>query len=307
MARKVKAEKSKKTPKEKDVRKKRKTREEKSEKSTKKSKTAKRDKEEKSTKKSKAEKVVKKSKKVKDEDKKSKKAKDKDKQRKKKRQREDDDEDEEIQVESKKSKKSKTDVAKAVFNPYANLDDTLDDIDKDLGLGGSSLNLDEERQHTGSLVLDMVVGKGLTAGWYTVFGPEQSCKSTGAMTMMTASLTSNVPILSYWDFEGCLTGSTKITVNGAETTFSKMLEGIKLQPGQCVLATGMGLNIKTACGEQRIGGFAYKGAQPTTIIETDGGKELSGFKHPVLAVTGDGLLKWTYMEELRVGDQVVTQ
>ena len=136
------------------------------------------------------------------EDKKSKRASAKDKETKKSKRRKDDDENTE-DVSTKKHKRSKLAVAVANgFNPYAELDDTLDNIDKDLGLGGSSLNLEDDRVHTGSLVLDMVVGKGVTAGWYTVFGPEQSCKSTGAMTMMIASMMSSVPILSYWDFEG---------------------------------------------------------------------------------------------------------
>lgn len=144
----------------------------------------------------------KKSKKASKEDRKSRLASAKDKEHKKSKKSRGDDEDNEG-ASTKKGKRSKLDVAAANgFNPYDDLDEVLDSIDKDLGLGGSSLNLDEERMHTGSLVLDMVVSKGITAGWYTVFGPEQSCKSTSALTMLTAALTSNVPILSYWDFEG---------------------------------------------------------------------------------------------------------
>ncbi len=221
MARAAKAEKTKKTSKkskDEDVKKKRKTaKAEKAEKpaKVKKSKRTKDEDESPKSKKSKkgarAEKAEKtKGKKVKaekteKEDRKSKKSKAKDTERKKKRGKsEDDDEEDEAPAKgSKKLKRKKLDEAiHDAFNPYGNIDDVLDTIDKDLGLGGSSLNLEEARQHTGSLVLDLVVGKGLTAGWYTSFGPEQSCKSTGAMTMLIASLMSAVPILSYWDYEG---------------------------------------------------------------------------------------------------------
>lgn len=113
-----------------------------------------------------------------------------------------DDDDDEPTTKAGKRKKLDAAVTKAMFNPYANSDAMADAIDKDLGMGGSSLNLDDDRMHTGSLVMDLVFGKGITAGWYTVFGPEQSCKSTGAMTILTAAVVSSVPFLSYWDYEG---------------------------------------------------------------------------------------------------------
>lgn len=89
-----------------------------------------------------------------------------------------------------------------VFNPLGDIDDEIDEIEKSYALTGASLGSDEDRQHTGLLELDLILGKGIKAGWYTFFGAEQSCKSTGASTWMTAALNSNVPIIQMWDYEG---------------------------------------------------------------------------------------------------------
>lgn len=82
------------------------------------------------------------------------------------------------------------------------LDDQLDGIEKNYSLNSSSVSSNETRLSTGLLTLDLILGKGIVPGWYTVFGPEQSCKSTGATTFMGAALNSNVPITAYFDFEG---------------------------------------------------------------------------------------------------------
>lgn len=94
------------------------------------------------------------------------------------------------------SKKEKT------FQPYGDLDSFLDTIERKVDLTETTLNKNEGRMSTGLLMLDLVLGGGLTAGWYTNFGMEQSCKSTGAMTVLMASLTQNVPIIYYCDYEG---------------------------------------------------------------------------------------------------------
>lgn len=103
-----------------------------------------------------------------------------------------------------RSKKTE-DESKAAFNPYADIDDTLDAIEKHIGLSESTMDKSEVRQSTGNLVLDLILGGGITAGWYTNFGPEQSCKSTGASTMLAAAVRDQVPIISMWDYEGSST------------------------------------------------------------------------------------------------------
>lgn len=115
--------------------------------------------------------------------------------------------DEEVVV-TRKVRASK-DEAKptALFNPLLNIDDQLDAIEKDYTLSGSSMDPDEIRQPTGLLTIDLILSKGLVPGWYTFFGPEQSCKSTGASTFMGAALNSGIPVISYWDFEGSVNHS----------------------------------------------------------------------------------------------------
>ncbi len=81
-------------------------------------------------------------------------------------------------------------------------DDTLDAIEKGYGLTAASFDPDEERQSTGLLMLDIMLGKGILPAWYTFAGAEQSAKSTTVTTIMTAGLNSNIPIIQMWDYEG---------------------------------------------------------------------------------------------------------
>lgn len=111
-----------------------------------------------------------------------------------------------------KTKGSKTKTAKKgedaeddeikFFNPLENLDDDLDAIEKDYSLSGASLGEGETRTSTGFLEIDTIIGGGILPGWYTFFGGEQSCKSTGANTIMAAALHSEVAAISMWDYEG---------------------------------------------------------------------------------------------------------
>ena len=89
-----------------------------------------------------------------------------------------------------------------VFNPYLNIDLLLDKLERDVGITGNSFIPNEKRQTSGLLCIDLLMGGGILPGWYTVYGKEQSCKSTLAMTALIASLHSGIPIISYFDYEG---------------------------------------------------------------------------------------------------------
>lgn len=87
--------------------------------------------------------------------------------------------------------------------PGFEVDDVLDSIERRIGVGSTGLGGDNEaRMSTGNLVLDIILGGGLTAGWYTNFGKEQSCKSTGAMTIVASAVAQGVPICAFYDYEG---------------------------------------------------------------------------------------------------------
>lgn len=84
------------------------------------------------------------------------------------------------------------------------LDEGLGKIRKNLGISGSSFDPDEPRLHTGLLTLDVLLGGGIVSGgWYTLFGGEQSCKTTLAMTIMASLIKQKFKgRASYWDYEG---------------------------------------------------------------------------------------------------------
>ncbi len=84
------------------------------------------------------------------------------------------------------------------------LDAGLAKTRKNLGLSGSSFDPDEPRLHTGLLCLDVLIGGGIVSGgWYTLYGGEQSAKTTLAMTIMASLLKQKFAgRASYWDYEG---------------------------------------------------------------------------------------------------------
>lgn len=92
--------------------------------------------------------------------------------------------------------------AKKALATNLDLADALDAIEKHYGMSGSSVSKDEPRQDTGLLVIDLILGRGLVPGWYTIFGPEQSCKSTTAVTILANMLNSLVDVILYFDYEG---------------------------------------------------------------------------------------------------------
>lgn len=93
------------------------------------------------------------------------------------------------------------------------LDEGLGKIRKNLGLSGSSFDPDEPRLHTGLLSLDVLIGGGIVSGgWYTLYGGEQSAKTTLAMTIKAALINQKFEgRASYWDYEG--SGSPEYIAN----------------------------------------------------------------------------------------------
>ena len=197
--------------------------------------------------------------------------------------------------------------AKSAFNPYGKLDAVLDDIEKHIGLSESSMDTSERRLSTGMLMLDIVLGGGLTAGWYTNFGQEQTCKTTGAVTILSAALNSDVPILGYWDYEGCLSYDAQVVINGKRQHLGDLFVGMNLLPYQAIDTRNLNITIDSPCGPQPVVAACYKGSKPITRIEIDGGQALEGYKHPVLVCTAAGCLQWKYLEELVIGDNLVVK
>lgn len=197
-----------------------------------------------------------------------------------------------------------------VFNPYGNIDDMLDDIDKKVGLSDSGLDRTEQRLSTGLLMLDIILGGGITAGWYTNFGQEQSCKTTGAVTILAAALNSNVPLLSYWDYEGCYTINTNLVTNFGNVPFSDILSKFNLSPVQPVEKSFFdveGLEVETIGRMVKVDKLYYSGVKPVSRLTTESGKVFEGFAHPFLCLDTEGNLVYRKLENLKPGDKIVKQ
>jgi RecA/RadA recombinase len=86
---------------------------------------------------------------------------------------------------------------------YGDLDSILHDIETNIGLSQVDIKANKITTSTGLLSLDLMTSGGLvTGGWYTFFGGEQSCKSTLASTQMANAITTKIPYLLYFDYEG---------------------------------------------------------------------------------------------------------
>lgn len=119
--------------------------------------------------------------------------------------------------------KSAPKVSAGYARALAALDDQLDVIEKDYGLTSSSVDNTSARVSTNLLSLDIILARGLVPGLYTIFGPEQSCKSTGATTLLAAALETDVPVIQVWDFEGSTSGeylASILRVNGIKAEVS---------------------------------------------------------------------------------------
>ncbi len=91
------------------------------------------------------------------------------------------------------------------FNPFAHIEDEIDNMEKKFGLTSMSISEVEDRFDSGLLCVNLQMAGGLLAGgWYTFFGGEQSCKTTLA-TCVLGSITRQEDFLgrsAFFDYEG---------------------------------------------------------------------------------------------------------
>ena len=89
------------------------------------------------------------------------------------------------------------------FTPdYASI---LKGVERKFKLTSSSTDIAARRQtaiSTGLLATDLIIGGGLLPGWSTVFGGEQSCKSTFKQHVAISSVEHEVPLILDFDYEG---------------------------------------------------------------------------------------------------------
>lgn len=215
------------------------------------------------------------------------------------------------EVRVKKGKRAKEDSPsedlEAVETDPSGLEDfdaILDALEKDVGL--SSVNpASRVNTSTGLLSLDLMLEGGLvTGGWYTFFGGEQSSKSTLAMTQLArAAVLRQIPILMYFDFEGCVTEDTLVSTPEGQKPIKDLVKGLTLAPGSYA---DVDFTINSVDGPVQIHKVFYSGVKPITRIELENRLSLKGNNHPVLVRTEAGLA-WKDIENIKEGDRVIVK
>jgi RecA/RadA recombinase len=107
------------------------------------------------------------------------------------------------------------------FDPTLFYSSTIDAISRKQGVD-SDLMEEVKPLSTGNLMLDIVYGGGIRPAMMTHAGWEQSCKTTGALTIMASAIKAKIPINSLWDFEGSTANSKKYVANILRTAGLKV-------------------------------------------------------------------------------------
>lgn len=134
-----------------------------------------------------------------------------------------------------------------------------------------------------------------------------SHNSTLVMNQMARAINTPIPYIIYADYEGCVTKDTKIRINGEYIEIEKLIPGDILEnpPKDKAYILVEDLRVDTI-GDLVDANLYYGGYQKITKIETEDGNTLKGSNHPVLVLTEDGGAIWKNIEEVKVGDRVLT-
>ncbi|QJT71190.1 protein RecA [Vibrio phage vB_VcorM_GR11A] len=85
----------------------------------------------------------------------------------------------------------------------------LDDLEREFKLAASSVDTEARKStcvSSGLLMTDLMLAGGIYGGgWYTILGPEGSCKTTHLMCWLEQLFMSDIPIIQHWDYEGSTT------------------------------------------------------------------------------------------------------
>ena len=197
------------------------------------------------------------------------------------------------------------------FDYKAFLTETMDSVTTRLNFDSDPIE-SATPMSTGMLVLDLLYGGGIRAGWYTNFGKEQSSKTTGALVIAANAVKAGVPIISYSDFEGCVTSDTYISVNGGQQVMLKDLFDLRYArnwvPNTLVNQFADVDTIDTANNGYRTAKaqLFYKGCYPVTRVSLNTGHSLDCYNHKFFVFQKNRLsIKHDY--ELEIGDLVLVR
>lgn len=186
--------------------------------------------------------------------------------------------------------------------------DVVDEVDRKVHLSDVS-TFSSHRMSTGLACLDLVFGGGIVPGMYTFAGQEQSCKTTTMLTILGASLRKRVPLLQFWDAEGCLVESTTYLSRGKAVPLRELfdLSSVNLSLGPRWVGMFQLIDTHSNSGKflERPAQLYYGGKKETTKVTLEDGTTLEGARHPVFVLSEDGSVVEKMIEDLSPGDTLL--
>lgn len=112
------------------------------------------------------------------------------------------------------------------FDRESRMMSLLGELEKKIGINAISLGT-EDRMDSGLCCLNILLGGGYAPGFYINYGPEQSAKTTMAITTLGSSVESKVDLRVLWDAENSSGSSTDYISNifntmGVRTTVEQL-------------------------------------------------------------------------------------
>ena len=103
-----------------------------------------------------------------------------------------------------------------LFDYNSLLVESIDEISRRQGFDSDALE-DTPPMSTGLLMLDLLYGGGIRPAWYTHFGPEQSAKTTGVLSIVASAIKQGIPMIAFCDYEGSTKNSKPYVANILKT------------------------------------------------------------------------------------------
>ena len=183
--------------------------------------------------------------------------------------------------------------------------DLLVEVERKVGMTEPTA-FNRDRMSTGSACLDLVIGGGIGPGWYTFFGPEGACKTTGALTVMGAAIRqNNVPIIALHDYEGCLLEDTRYRVQGRDIPLNQLFDLTSVNRELGKRWIGQFTQVDTHSNDGKVTSRAaqlfYGGKQMITKVTLEDDTVLEGALHPCFVLEDDQVVE-KKIEGLRPGD-----
>lgn len=164
---------------------------------------------------------------------------------------------EEVTSPKKKKKKESSSSGGTLDHDYLA---TLDDTAKAVHLNHIAIG-NEQRMQTGLLCLDIILGRGIGPTWLTIFGAEQTAKTTLAMVLMAATIKQAVPIPVLWDAEQS---------SGSSADYMQNILGVQ----------GVDVSVESIFGVRKDGKWKVK---PTVYYQDDAnGEKFFNWFHALL-------------------------